>query len=68
MPFHLFIINMSISMKCTVFRLNVPYFYTCVPGKVDRMLAGLQCIKRPYMHAFWSDQRELSSATQFSLV
>ena len=28
-------------MKCTVFRVNVPYFYTSVPGKVDRMLAGL---------------------------
>ena len=27
--------------KCTVFRVNVPYFYTSVPGKVDRMLAGL---------------------------
>ena len=37
MPFHLF---MSISMKCTVLRVNVPYFYTSVPGKVDRMLAG----------------------------
>ena len=29
------------SMKCTVFRVNVPYFYTSVPGKGDRMLAGL---------------------------
>ena len=28
-------------MKCTVFRVKVPYFYTSVLGKVDRMLAGL---------------------------
>ena len=28
-------------MKCTVFRVNVPYFFTSVPEKVDRMLAGL---------------------------
>ena len=25
----------------SVFRVNVPYFYTSVPEKVDRMLAGL---------------------------
>ena len=30
--------------KCTVFRVNVPYFYTSVPGKVDRMLAGLHTL------------------------
>ena len=27
--------------KCTVFRVNVPYFYASVPGMVHRMLAGL---------------------------
>ena len=26
-------------MKCTVFRVNVPFFYTSVPGKADRMPA-----------------------------
>ena len=31
-------------MKCTVFRVNVPYFYASVPGNVDRMLAGLQSL------------------------
>ena len=33
-------------MKCTVFRVNVPYFYASVPGNVDRMLAGLHGIQR----------------------
>ena len=28
-------------MKCSVFRVNVLYVYTSVPGKVDIMLAGL---------------------------
>ena len=32
-------------MKCTVFRVNVPYFDTSVPGKVDKMLAGLFIFK-----------------------
>ena len=38
-------IGMSIFLpkdkKCTVFTVNVPYFYASVPGKVHRMLAGL---------------------------
>ena len=31
-----------ISMNCTVLGVNVQYFQTSVPGKVDCMLAGLE--------------------------